>query len=39
VFETSFGGPLAIGLQVLSLMSVVLLYQLPWARWLRRLVG
>jgi hypothetical protein len=36
VFETSFGGPVAIGLQMLSLLSVVLLYQLPWAHWLRR---
>jgi hypothetical protein len=39
VFETSFGGPLAIALQMLSLLSVLLLYQLPWARWLRRFVS
>ncbi|HYM16170.1 MAG TPA: hypothetical protein VEZ14_11470 [Dehalococcoidia bacterium] len=38
VFRTTVGGPAAIALQVLSLASVLLLYKVPWARWLRRFV-
>ncbi len=35
LFEGPFGRPTAIALQALSLLSVFLLYRLPWARWLR----
>jgi hypothetical protein len=38
VFSGAVGGRVAIGLQLGSLVSVFLLYQLPWGRWLRRLV-
>jgi hypothetical protein len=38
VFGTTVGGRVAIGLQLGSLASLVLLYQLPWGRWLRRIV-
>jgi hypothetical protein len=37
VFAGAWGNWLALGLQLLGLASVVLLYWLPWARWLRRL--
>ena len=37
VFGTAVRGPIAIGLQLSSLVSVFLFYQLPWGRWLRRL--
>jgi hypothetical protein len=37
VFSETVGGRVAIGLQSASLISVFLLYQLPWGRWLRRL--
>ena len=37
VFAGAWGSWLALGLQCLGLASVVLLYLLPWARWLRRL--
>jgi hypothetical protein len=36
VFERTFQSWQGILLQVLSLTSIMLLYQLPWARWLRR---
>jgi hypothetical protein len=36
VFGTAVRGPIAIGLQLASLVSVFLFYQLPWGRWLRR---
>lgn len=36
VFEGAFGSWTAIALQTLGVISVVLLYKLPWARWLRR---
>ncbi|MBI2724154.1 MAG: hypothetical protein HYX50_03735 [Chloroflexi bacterium] len=38
LFRSPIGGPLAIALQLLSLLSVALLYRLPWGRWLRRLL-
>lgn len=37
VFEGAFGSWTAIALQTLGVISVVLLYKLPWARWLRRM--
>lgn len=36
VFEGAVGTRWAIGLQLLSVVSVLLLYVLPWARWIRR---
>ena len=36
VFEGAVGTRWAIGLQLLSVVSVVLLYLVPWARWIRR---
>lgn len=36
VFEGAFGSWTAIALQTLGVVSVVLLYKLPWARWLRQ---
>ena len=36
VFRGAFGSWLAIGLQLLGVTSILLLYWLPWARWLRR---
>ena len=36
VFEGAFGSWLAIALQFAGLVSVFLLFKLPWARWLRR---
>ncbi|MBI5288521.1 MAG: hypothetical protein HY873_06070, partial [Chloroflexi bacterium] len=36
VFEGAVGTRWAIGLQLLSVVSVLLLYLLPWARWIRR---
>lgn len=38
VFEGAVGTRWAIGLQILSAVSIVLLYALPWAKWLRRFV-
>jgi hypothetical protein len=35
LFEGPFGGPVAITLQSLSLISVLVVYRLPWGRWLR----
>jgi len=37
VFEGALSGPLALALEAMSVISIVLLYRLPWARWLRRL--
>ena len=39
VFKDALTGPLGIGLEVAGLVSIVLLFKLPWARWLRRLLG
>jgi hypothetical protein len=39
VFSETVGGRVAIGLQSASLLSVFLLYQLPWGRWLQRFTG
>lgn len=36
VFEGAFGSWLAIALQSAGVVSVVLLFKVPWARWLRR---
>jgi hypothetical protein len=36
VFEGAFGSWLAVGLQLLGVTSILLLYALPWAKWLRR---
>jgi hypothetical protein len=36
VFEGAYGNWLGIAIQAASLTSIVLLYKLPWARWLRR---
>jgi hypothetical protein len=36
VFEGAFGSWTAIALQTVGLISVVLLFRVPWARWLRR---
>jgi hypothetical protein len=36
VFEGAFGSWVAITLQTAGLISVFLLFKLPWARWLRR---
>lgn len=36
VFKGAFGSWLAIAFQLLGVLSLVLLYRLPWARWLRR---
>jgi hypothetical protein len=36
LFQSTFGSWVALVLQVGSLSSIVLLYKLPWARWLRR---
>jgi len=35
LFQATFGSWPALALQIASLSSVVLLYRLPWARWLR----
>jgi hypothetical protein len=37
LFGATFGNWLAVALQIASLTSVVLLFKVPWARWLRRL--
>src|SRR5438874_580229 len=37
VFEAGLTGPWGIGLEVAGLLSVVLLFKLPWAKWLRRM--
>jgi hypothetical protein len=39
VFEGVYGDWLGIAVQLLSVTSIVLLYLLPWARWLRRLTA
>jgi hypothetical protein len=39
VFEGAFSSWLAIALQLASVTSIILLYRLPWARWLRRWTG
>jgi hypothetical protein len=36
LFQATFGSWVALVLQAASLLSVVLLYKLPWARWLSR---
>jgi hypothetical protein len=36
VFEGAFGSWIAILFQLLSVTSIILLYKLPWAHWLRR---
>jgi len=36
LFQATFGSWVALVLQAMSLLSVVLLYKLPWARWLSR---
>ncbi len=36
LFQATFGSWLALVLQIASLSSIVLLYKVPWARWLRR---
>jgi hypothetical protein len=36
VFRGAFGSWLAIAFQLLGVTSILLLYWLPWARWLRR---
>ncbi len=36
VFKGAFGSWLAIAFQLTSVTSIVLLYRLPWAHWLRR---
>ncbi len=38
VFGGAIDGRWAIALQILSVLSVLLLYRLPWARWLRRAI-
>ncbi len=38
VFEGAVGTRWAIGLQLMSVVSIALLYALPWAKWLRRFV-
>jgi hypothetical protein len=38
VFGTTVSGRVAIALQLGSLTSLVLLYRLPWGRWLRRVI-
>lgn len=37
VFSGAYGNWLGIGVQVLGFTSILLLYFLPWAKWLRRL--
>jgi hypothetical protein len=39
LFTGALTGPAGIALQVLGLASIVLLFRLPWARWLRRATG
>lgn len=39
LFTSALTGPAGITLQVLGLASVVLLFKVPWARWLRRAAG
>jgi hypothetical protein len=36
VFGGAYGNWLAITIQLMSVTSIILLYKLPWARWLRR---
>jgi hypothetical protein len=36
VFGRAYGNWLAIAIQAASVTSIILLYKLPWARWLRR---
>jgi len=36
LFEGAFTGPAAVALQVAGIASIVLLYKVPWARWIRR---
>jgi hypothetical protein len=38
LFTDAITGPAGIALQVAGLISIVLLFKLPWARWLRRAV-
>ncbi|MDE3096890.1 MAG: hypothetical protein KGK07_12955 [Chloroflexota bacterium] len=38
LFRGAFTGPLGVALEVAGVMSVVLLFRIPWARWLRRAV-
>jgi membrane protein YqaA with SNARE-associated domain len=38
VFKDALTGPLGIALEVIGLISIVVLFKLPWARWLRRLL-
>ena len=37
VFRGTLTGPVGIGLEIAGLLSVVLLFKLPWATWLRRI--
>jgi hypothetical protein len=37
LLERGVNGPAAIALQLASVISIALLYMLPWARWLRRI--
>jgi hypothetical protein len=39
LFGATFGNWVAVLLQVASLSSVILLFKVPWARWLRRLAA
>jgi hypothetical protein len=39
LFQATFGSWVALVLQIASLSSIVMLYKLPWARWLRRLAS
>ena len=36
IFRGAVGSWLAVGLQVVGVAGIILLYRLPWARWLRR---
>lgn len=36
LFEGAFTGPAAVALQIAGIASIVLLYKVPWARWIRR---
>jgi hypothetical protein len=38
VFTGAFSSPLAIALQIASAAVLVVLYLLPWSRWLRRII-
>jgi hypothetical protein len=39
LFTSALTGPAGIALQVAGLASIVLLFKVPWARWLRRAAG